>query len=319
MMRRCQRSGFTLIELLVVIAIIAVLIALLLPAVQAAREAARRAQCVNNLKQIGLAMLNYESSNGSLPPGKKNCCWGTWMVFILPFVEQSGTYNAWNFVGGMDNDAGGGLFRYSGLGNSTVSGNRYNAYICPSDTPNTETGFAKFAIPEDNYAVNFGNVGEGQQTSLKGVYFMGAPFADIYSGGATKSQYGAVQLSAVTDGLSNTMLASEILQAAGGDLRGMGMWGDAAGFESFLLPNSTVPDVIYSASYCKYPFQNNPPCVASSSGNPNMFAARSRHPGGVNALFGDGRVQFIKNSINPLMWRAISTTHGGEVVSADAF
>ena len=83
-----KRRGFTLIELLVVIAIIAVLIALLLPAVQAAREAARRSQCVNNLKQIGLAVMNYESSNTCLPPGCKFQVWGTWAVFILPYMEQ---------------------------------------------------------------------------------------------------------------------------------------------------------------------------------------------------------------------------------------
>src|SRR5262249_18446583 len=94
-----QRRAFTLIELLVVIAIIAVLIALLLPAVQSAREAARRAQCVNNLKQIGLACLNYESGLGTLPPGTKGSLWGTWMLFVLPYCEQSGLYNAWNFMG----------------------------------------------------------------------------------------------------------------------------------------------------------------------------------------------------------------------------
>src|SRR6476620_11590612 len=98
------RRGFTLIELLVVIAIIAVLIALLLPAVQAAREAARRAQCVNNLKQIGLACLNYESALGCLPPGTKGSLWGTWMLFVLPFAEQQALYNAWNFSG--DNSTG---------------------------------------------------------------------------------------------------------------------------------------------------------------------------------------------------------------------
>ena len=82
-----RRLGFTLIELLVVIAIIAVLIALLLPAVQSAREAARRAQCTNNLKQIGLAMHNYHDQQGTLPPGVKGCCWGTWLVFVLPYIE----------------------------------------------------------------------------------------------------------------------------------------------------------------------------------------------------------------------------------------
>ena len=103
--RRASKRGFTLIELLVVIAIIAVLIALLLPAVQAAREAARRAQCVNNLKQIGLAMHNYESSNGSFPlgapwrpPGQGWGAWDnngfTWRVLILPQMEQTAMYNS---------------------------------------------------------------------------------------------------------------------------------------------------------------------------------------------------------------------------------
>ena len=86
---RYRRLGFTLIELLVVIAIIAVLISLLLPAVQSAREAARRAQCTNNLKQIGIAMHSYHDQMGSLPPGMKGCCWGTWLIFVLPQIEQT--------------------------------------------------------------------------------------------------------------------------------------------------------------------------------------------------------------------------------------
>src|ERR1700724_3382809 len=94
-----RRRGFTLIELLVVIAIIAVLIALLLPAVQAAREAARRVQCINNMKQIGIAMHNYQSAMGSLPPGFKESAYGTWIVFILPFIEGNNSFNAWNFNG----------------------------------------------------------------------------------------------------------------------------------------------------------------------------------------------------------------------------
>src|SRR5262245_41029659 len=97
-----MRRGFTLIELLVVLAILAVLLALLLPAVQSAREAARRAQCVNNLKQLGIAMHNYESTHASLPPGKKDCCWGTWQMFILPYLEQGTLHNSFNFVGGLN-------------------------------------------------------------------------------------------------------------------------------------------------------------------------------------------------------------------------
>jgi len=132
------RRGFTLIELLVVIAIIAVLIALLLPAVQAAREAARRAQCVNNLKQIGLAMHNYQSSNNCLPPGCKGCCWGTWLIFILPNIEQTSLYNAWNTCGNYTTPNGPYdlAFRYAGAANITVTSTKINAYLCPSDGGN---------------------------------------------------------------------------------------------------------------------------------------------------------------------------------------
>ena len=96
-MIRQRNRGFTLIELLVVISIIAVLIALLLPAVQSAREAARRAQCINNMKQLGLGMHNYHSAVNSLPPGKSDCCWGTWMTFVLPYLEQQNLQNSYNF------------------------------------------------------------------------------------------------------------------------------------------------------------------------------------------------------------------------------
>src|SRR3954467_10177143 len=99
------RRAFTLVELLVVIAIIAVLIGLLLPAVQKVREAANRAKCQNNLKQIGIGMHNYESSFGTLPPGvgQNGCCWGTWMVPILPYIEQNDLFKRYSNFGGLDN------------------------------------------------------------------------------------------------------------------------------------------------------------------------------------------------------------------------
>src|SRR5947207_4218675 len=90
------KRGFTLVELLVVIAIIGVLVALLLPAVQSAREAARRSQCLSNLKQVSLAMHNYESAYGRLPVGAYGCCWGTWQVSVLPYLEQVNLFSLYH-------------------------------------------------------------------------------------------------------------------------------------------------------------------------------------------------------------------------------
>ena len=312
------RRAFTLIELLVVIAIIAVLIALLLPAVQAAREAARRAQCVNNLKQLGLAMMNYESTNTSFAPGRKGCCWGTWVVFVLPFLEQGNMYSSWNFTGSPQWDPSSPMFRYNGVANSTLTNTRISAFTCPSDTPNTQFN----GIQCYNYAVNFGNTANAQQTTLNGINFGGAPFTDMISsanGGATTGQSGVVTIAGVSDGTSNTVMASEVIIGQGVDLRGFIHWGDASGFESYLAPNSKDFDRIYSASYVKYPYMTNPPGAVSTTTAPNMVAARSRHSGGVNTAMCDGSVRFMKDSISLPIWQALSTTKGGEVISADAY
>jgi len=319
-MSRDSRRGFTLIELLVVISIIAVLIALLLPAVQSAREAGRRAQCTNNLKQIGLAMLNYESSNGTFSPGRKGCCWGTWLVFVLPYLEAGGAYNAWNFVEGPTADFGfaNNIFRYSGVGNRTVTANRIGAYTCPTDSPDSGTTVLSY-----NYAVNMGTTTNSQAATLNGVRFAGAPFSDMVKNSSTGTNGGAYGFRDFTDGSSNIFMASEVIigqdRGSSLDLRGYTHWGDASGFETYLGPNSPDFDRIYTKDYCQYPFANNPPCAESTSTLPNLTAARSRHPGGVNAVMCDGSVRFIKNSINLQTWRAISTTQGGEIVSSDAF
>ena len=179
--------GFTLIELLVVIGIVAVLIALLLPAVQAAREAARRAQCTNNLKQISLAMHLYHDVQGVLPPAKKGCCWGTWLVFVLPYLEQQSLYNAWNGFGTNAPDMPAGFdldLRYFGAANRTVTSTWISYYLCPSDQTNApisvETGGTTLACTSQNYAVNFGNSIQLQE-NFQDVQFGGAPFVDIGS------------------------------------------------------------------------------------------------------------------------------------------
>ncbi|AGA28091.1 DUF1559 domain-containing protein [Singulisphaera acidiphila] len=331
-----QRRGFTLIELLVVIAIIAVLIALLLPAVQAAREAARRSQCVNNLKQMGLAMHNYESTGGSLPPGIKGCCWGTWLVFFMPGLEQQSLYNAWNMVGnGGTSEA---LFRYSGATNITVSSTRVNTYMCPSDgtgtsltTIGTTIGNTVMKVTSQNYALNFGNLHTVQPASFDfggtTYAFGGAPFTDLLAPGAGMSSQKVATFASITDGLSNTLAASEVIVGTGSggqynapqDLRGFSWWGSGASFTAWQTPNSSLPDVTETNLYCVYPYQSNPPCTAPTTTLPKLNTARSRHSGGVNALMLDGSVRFIKNSISPVTYRAISTTRGGEVVSADSY
>ena len=319
-----RRRGFTLIELLVVIAIIGVLIALLLPAVQAAREAARRAQCVNNLKQLGLAMHNYEGTHGSLPPGRLDCCWGTWVCFVLPYLEQDAVYDSYNTEGNATLN----VMRYGSPENITAVSTRLNALSCPSDSPNAPISVSingvSRGVQSYNYVANFGTTGNAQQATLNGVANAGTPFgwmsARMVGDPSRPANAGTtVKFADIRDGLSNTLLNSEVVVAQGVDLRGFVWWGDGSNFTTYLPPNATLPDRIYTAGYCKYPLQDNPPCAASTTTDPNMMASRSRHPGGVNSLFGDGSVRFMKNSVAINIWRAISTTRGGEVVSADQF
>ncbi len=316
------RTGFTLIELLVVIAIIAVLISLLLPAVQSAREAARRIQCVNNLKQIGLGMHNYASSSGSLPPGMKGCCWGTWIVFVMPFVEQNTLYNSYNFAGtpGTPNE---GILRYGGATNITVSRSLINVYTCPSDNIGMTFGDK---LTFHNYAVNFGSTSLDQRSILNGVGYGGAPFTNLLYGDASVLGYlanshgGTYGLERISDGTSNTLLAAEIVKGEGGDLRGFTWWGPASTFQTYLTPNSSLPDVPVRVQYCVYPYNRNPPCFGQQTdAQPSMFASRSRHPGGVNTVLADGSVRFVKNTISLQTWRSLGTASGGEVISADAY
>jgi prepilin-type N-terminal cleavage/methylation domain-containing protein/prepilin-type processing-associated H-X9-DG protein len=338
-MRRVR--GFTLIELLVVIAIIAVLIALLLPAVQAAREAARRAQCVNNLKQIGLGVMNYESANGCFPPGEKGCCWGTWGIFILPFIEQSQLYNAWNTYGS-NNPSGGvldSLFRYAGAVNTTVTSTSINSYICPTDPSGGTLGGR--ATRYFNYAVNYGNGDQAQTTtatfpaqwnSAVTIVFNGAPFSDMGSPLIDDTGYAAgfqaippAKIATITDGLSNTLMASELriaLPQTSGDLRGYFYWGPSASFNTSIPPNSTYPDVMGNGGCGSTSPPSNPPCnggLTNSAGNTEVYlGARSWHSGGVNAAMCDGSVKFFKNTINPVTWMAVGSSQGGEIVSSDS-
>ena len=329
--------GFTLIELLVVIAIIAVLIALLLPAVQAAREAARRAQCVNNLKQLALAANNYESSNTCLPPGQlpssRDCDLavreGTSVfVRIAPYIEGNANYNIYNFA----------FSAYAGA-NITVAGIGVSALWCPSDplvtttapydpTSYTCTTTGSWRQQFTSYAGNQGTWGlrlQASNTNLSG---------RIASMNGTVFGYSSVSFAAITDGTSNTLLFGE---------HGHGLL-SVANQPTYQWWNSGYyTDTMFEAYYPPNMQKKNN--VGLSSGSYSMNAS-SFHPGGVNFAFVDGSVRFIKETIQSWpfnganstsatyssangglytitgtvgVYQALATRAGGEVLSADSY
>jgi prepilin-type N-terminal cleavage/methylation domain-containing protein/prepilin-type processing-associated H-X9-DG protein len=350
-MRRPPRPGrrpaFTLIELLVVIAIIAVLIALLLPAVQSAREAARRIHCTNNLKQLGLAVSNYESANGALPPQQTMQQVGTqqptsytsWGISarLAPYMELGPLYNAMNFSQ-----------KYSDPPNTTVSYTTLKYLICPSEVnpmPNVNPSKGEsFGVSNYGWCVGdwyvFGGAGAVTNRSA-------------FCVNSSRS------LAAFTDGLSNSLIGSEVkayqpllkscfANGSGGTMAGLNdpnnvpspansaqyivaavaqgckvdvghvKWsiGSACydGFTTALPPNTKVLAGIPPQDF-------DLDTIDENNGGPTYAAitSRSYHPGGVNSLFGDGSVRFFKSSINGITWRALGTIGAGEVISSDAY
>lgn len=322
-MKLKSARGFTLVELLVVIAIIGILVGLLLPAVQAAREAARRMQCSNNLKQTGLAMHLYHDAFRTLPVGAWGCCWGTWQVSVLPFMEQRalGDMYVWSVE----------AQRYGGTQNLPVTRARLGTFTCPSDTPWQGTTFS--GVTSHNYVANFGNTGylfptdaissnvaRTVRDDMFGLRYGGAPFERTghnWSSFQGSRSVTAFNFGNITDGTSNTLMLSETLQGPESgstrDLRGFTWFGNGCTFMTYLTPNSSQPDVLAAASQCI----NSPvmPCTGSTSSRPITFAARSRHTGGVQAAMVDGSVTFYSNNIDWLVWQGLGTSRGGEVVS----
>ncbi len=324
------RLAFTLIELLVVIAIIAVLIALLLPAVQAAREAARRSQCTNNLKQIGLAVANYESANTIYPIGiqaygPQDKAYGcsltsngmsrlhTVFTYILPYMEQGPIYNAINFnfpagasIGGQYFGVDPGMVQYTAL-SSTI-----NPYLCPDDSLRTPRSGHPQDVNEPysqtSYAASFGTWDVWH-------WWYGCP-TQIQGDGAFAYDM-SYTIAAITDGLSNTMFIGEMSRFANDPDPFFNFWnrGGYFGARSNLTPGVTRPQACTStAARLNAPLAI--PDVPATIGGPNyvdgwlyapmgarvinegQYSFRSLHPGGANFVFGDGSVHFIKNTIN---------------------
>jgi prepilin-type N-terminal cleavage/methylation domain-containing protein/prepilin-type processing-associated H-X9-DG protein len=339
-------AGFTLIELLVVIAIIAILIALLLPAVQAAREAARRLQCLNNMKQMGLAFFNYESALGAYPPSIVMSGAGNTTVYLngwsaqarlLPYLEQATMFNAANIS----------VFKEDPV-NATIIAQTISAFICPSE------------VKPRPFLHDYGYAGVVNYGVSQGDWFVWGGF----NGPQNRAAFGANRsrrIAEFTDGQSQTLLAAEVKTN----------W-PASNCRHTILPSVNDPNNIpspYADPYVVAPEYDNGGCITQnqsefhtewSDGNvhaagfttawpPNKairgrttlyygldldlngrneedggptFAAinsRSYHPGGVNALLGDGSVRFIKSSIDGMVWRGLGTVAGAEVISSDAY
>jgi prepilin-type N-terminal cleavage/methylation domain-containing protein/prepilin-type processing-associated H-X9-DG protein len=378
-----NRRGFTLIELLVVIAIIAVLIALLLPAVQAAREAARRSQCTNNLKQIGLAMHNYVSSNVNVPPNSTD--WypsgGTlsagqnWsqLARLLPYLEQTNAYNAinWNFgsrwnnsgnyqgaypADGAADGASGGAFS---MVQFTVLTMQISSFLCPSDqAPGTSgtflVGGQSKLVGSHNYASNIGlnrrinSAPVGASDGSGGNWQENGPgyIASSWDGIAIRQ----MSINGFVDGTSNTAIFSEWVKGPATGLPGKNGLGMVYNFPNNQTAHAYPTDVQFLQACVvnlANPSQNwswkgewwasSGTSIYSHTLTPNRLAceysdnaqdyrgtitavpASSNHPGGVNVLFMDGSVRFIKSTVNYVPWYAIATPDWGEVVPSDAF
>jgi prepilin-type N-terminal cleavage/methylation domain-containing protein len=330
------RVGFTLIELLVVIAIIAVLIALLLPAVQAAREAARRAQCSNNMKQLGIAVHNYHDVTGSFPTllwALPDPAWPTNNTFrasffqmLLPYIEQQPLYNAINFsvpfANGPDN----------GLMNTTALRTPINVYMCPTDPSPTQSQYTRWDHgvgpnaangqsplgPKLSYFANEGDNSTGTTNTTSPWPFPSLPAvrSNTFGGGTTCTgivcrQGGTWGLRDITDGTSNTFLIGESLYES---------------CQWFTWPNpngnyaSTSVPVNWKITVFEQTGYGSETSNLNNSGNwVPCFGFRSKHPAITQFLFCDGHSSAIKDTINRNVYRWLSTRNMGEIISSDAY
>jgi prepilin-type N-terminal cleavage/methylation domain-containing protein/prepilin-type processing-associated H-X9-DG protein len=300
-----RRRGFTLIELLVVIAIIAILIGLLLPAVQKIREAANRMKCSNNLKQLGLAMHNYNDTNNYLPGNLRPAAAGTirvrWTTYLLPFFEQDNIYKIYNQN-----------VNWSDLSNAQAVVIPLKVMQCPSSLSN-----GKFdASPDNGWTDTRYAVGD-----YAGIYYATYTNTTTFGNPGILSKTDQVRLTDVTDGLSNTIHLTEsaakpdryvqgkLVQAASSSTRiNGGGWCRPASDITAPEANSAI-NVTNGFQISGYPdakYNTDP------TGQIYSF-----HSSGVNALFGDGSVKFLRSTIDWTTLQALITRSGGEVITGN--
>jgi len=309
-MQKTKTRAFTLVELLVVIAIIGVLVALLLPAVQAAREAARRSQCINNLKQIGLGLANYESGFKQFPiqtaPYEEEGVDGSgqsWMWAILPFVEQPALFDSIDPSGRIS--AGEGIVRPE---NHPALRTPVDVYLCPSDPEARERTFEDVWDPSGNAldipfaTMNYAGVMGPHDLDNSSIHG-GLPDCHNFSSGFKEctgtfwrhSHLAPVKLRSFSDGLSNTIIVGEVVP-------------EFDSFKYWAMSNGTQAGTHAPINFMPEP---NVPWF----GWRDQWGFRSRHPGGAHFLWGDGHISYVNETINEIVYRGISTRAGAELVS----
>jgi len=317
--------GFTLVELLVVIAIIGILIGMLLPAVQQVREAARRSACSNNLRQISLASLNFESSSGALPPGQTSATstdiHHTWAAYILPFAEQGNQFDTIDF-----SEASFRPFinaRPSPLPDNFWSKAKYEMYTCPSHEEIVHSGVAA-EFTHGNYVANSGYIdgirqlfspsAQGlQQRDEENPESVRGPFEKAF----TLNSSDGVKLNAIHDGTSNTALFAETKLFEGNDGRGLLFLSGGTYYQHFFTPNSRGND---QNEFCDAATDQNTaefPCDDSLRDSRfGRLTSRSDHPGGVLVSFADGHVSFVSDSVDFFVWVSMGTRGEGDLESS---
>jgi len=302
-MPRLRKVGFTLIELLVVIAIIAILIALLLPAVQQAREAARRTQCKNNMKQIGLALHNYESTTTCFPPGSNFALgWDrvpNWRLHIFPYLEQANLYARMDFNVSFNGNV-------ATTNTTALSNNKIAAYICPSSPldPNSSIGNNNGQRTQIPMYVGI----SGATPDIAGRTVGSASnYGGFYTNNGMLLHNQQTRIRDAVDGTSNVMMVAEQSGRVGTTDMRSGYYGGYTGTNNFGTPSgapvsATVPGGAdsWSTGLTSVQYRINSPTLAAGSNNPYdaNTVINSFHVGGIHGLLGDGSVRFLSENMD---------------------